>query len=56
MMATTVYAGVDAVTVEKGDRVARGQQIAKVRAADPSFLHFEVREGFESVDPLPYLK
>ncbi|NRA98492.1 MAG: LysM peptidoglycan-binding domain-containing M23 family metallopeptidase [Rhodobacteraceae bacterium] len=52
----TVYAGVDAVTVEKGDRVARGQQIAKVRAADPSFLHFEVREGFESVDPLPYLK
>lgn len=52
----TVYAGVDEVTVEKGDRVKRGQPIASVRAANPSFLHFEVREGFESVDPVPYLQ
>ncbi|MGR3756358.1 MAG: peptidoglycan DD-metalloendopeptidase family protein [Tranquillimonas sp.] len=52
----TVYAGVDNVAVNKGDRVKRGQEIARVRAGDPSFLHFEVREGFESVDPNPYLE
>lgn len=51
----TVYAGVDQVAVKKGDKVKRGQKVAVVRAADPSFLHFEVREGFESVDPGPYL-
>ena len=52
----TVYAGVDDISVGKGDSVQRGQKIAEVRDADPSFLHFEVREGFDSVDPLPYLQ
>ena len=51
----TVYAGVQDITVERGDTVSRGQQIAEVRPGEPSFLHFEVREGFESVDPVPYL-
>ncbi|WP_099823751.1 M23 family metallopeptidase [Oceaniglobus indicus] len=51
----TVYAGVDRITVNKGDTVKRGQQIAAVRAANPAVLHFEVREGFESVDPEPYV-
>lgn len=51
----TVYAGVDEIAVEKGDSVNRGDQIAVVRAASPPFLHFEVREGFDSVDPDPYL-
>ena len=51
----TVYANIDAIAVEKGDTVSRGQTIAKVRAGNPAFVHFEVREGFESVDPLPYL-
>jgi murein DD-endopeptidase MepM/ murein hydrolase activator NlpD len=51
----TVYAGVDDIAVEKGQTVKRGDTIAKVRDGSPSFLHFEVREGFESVDPLPYL-
>ena len=51
----TVYAGVEGVTVEKGATVSRGQTIATVRGGDPSFLHFEVREGFESVDPDIYL-
>ena len=51
----TVYSGVTGVTVEKGDSVKRGQKIAEVREGSPSFLHFEVREGFDSVDPLPYL-
>ena len=52
----TVYAGVDGVSLAKGATVKRGQAIARVRAGDPSFLHFEVRKGVESVDPLPYLQ
>jgi murein DD-endopeptidase MepM/ murein hydrolase activator NlpD len=51
----TVYAGVDDLRVEKGQQVTRGQQIAAIRAADPAILHFEVRQGFDSVDPAPFL-
>ncbi len=51
----TVYAGIDSIKVKKGDRVTRGQAIAQVRAADPAFLHFQVREGTVSVDPMSYL-
>ncbi len=52
----TVYAGVDSITVKKGDTVQRGQTIAKVRAGTPTFLHFEVRKGVESTDPVAYLQ
>ena len=52
----TVYANIDGIAVKKGDKVKRGQAIAKVRASDPAFLHFEVRQGFDSVDPMPYLQ
>jgi murein DD-endopeptidase MepM/ murein hydrolase activator NlpD len=52
----TVYAGVDGLKVAKGDRVKRGQTIAVVRAATPAFVHFEVRKGVDSVDPMPYLQ
>lgn len=52
----TVYANIDNIRVERGARVTRGQPIATVRAGDPSFLHFEVREGLESVDPMPFLQ
>lgn len=52
----TVYAGVDGVTLTKGAAVKRGQAIAVVRTGSPSFLHFEVRQGVDSVDPMPYLK
>jgi murein DD-endopeptidase MepM/ murein hydrolase activator NlpD len=51
----TVYANIDGLAVKKGDKVTRGQAIAKVRSSSPAFLHFEVRQGFESVDPMPYL-
>jgi LysM repeat protein len=51
----TVYAGVDNLKIKKGDRVKRGQKIATVRAGDPSFLHFEIRKGLDSVDPMPFL-
>ncbi len=51
----TVYANIDNLSVERGARVSRGQSIAQVAAGDPSFLHFEVRNGQESVDPMRYL-
>ncbi len=52
----TVYANIDGIRPAKGDTVQRGQQIAVVRPGNPAFLHFEVRKGFEAVDPLPYLQ
>ncbi len=52
----TVYANVEKITVKKGDRVRRGQQVASLRGGDNAYVHFEVRKGFESVDPEPYLK
>ncbi|WP_370255523.1 murein hydrolase activator EnvC, partial [Nioella sp.] len=52
----TVYANIDNIRVARGDRVSRGQTIADVGAGDPAFLHFEVRQGFESVDPTPYIE
>ncbi len=52
----TVYTHLDNITVKKGDAVSKGQVVGKVRAGDPSFLHFEVRKGFESTDPMAYLQ
>ncbi|WP_339718177.1 peptidoglycan DD-metalloendopeptidase family protein [uncultured Maritimibacter sp.] len=51
----TVYAGIDNIAVSKGDSVSRGQSIAQVRAADNPALHFQVRQGTSSVDPMQYL-
>lgn len=52
----TVYAGVDGLKVAKGDKVSKGQTIAAVRAGNPAFVHFEVRKGVDSVDPMAYLQ
>ncbi len=52
----TVYAGVDGLKVAKGDSVTKGQSIAAVRAGSPAFVHFEVRKGVDSLDPLPYVQ
>lgn len=53
----TVYVGVANVAVKKGDSVKRGQEIGKVAAGDPAFLHFEVRNtSKESFDPMTYLQ
>ena len=51
----TVYANIDDIAVAKGDRVKRGDKLAVVREGSPAFLHFQIREGTTSVDPLPYL-
>ena len=49
----TVYAGLDNLTVEKGQKVRAGQAIGTARSSGS--VHFEVRRGFESVDPEGYL-
>ncbi len=51
----TVYTHLERLTVEKDDQVSRGQVIGRVRAGDPTFLHFEVRRGMASADPADYL-
>lgn len=52
----TVYTQMDNLSVSKDDSVSRGQVIGKVRAASPSFLHFEVRRGLQSLDPNDFLQ
>ena len=42
--------------VKKGDKVKRGQSIAVIRPGDPAFLHFEVRKGVDSLDPMTFLQ
>ncbi|MFC3169516.1 LysM peptidoglycan-binding domain-containing protein [Paracoccus fontiphilus] len=49
----TVYTGLDGLDVSKGDSVSAGQSIGK--AGRGGFVHFEVRQGFDSVDPEKYL-
>ncbi|MDF1671410.1 MAG: peptidoglycan DD-metalloendopeptidase family protein [Roseovarius sp.] len=51
----TVYSNVGNVAVKKGDSVSRGQKLAEIRRDGTAAVHFEVREGFDSVDPVPYL-
>ena len=52
---TSVYANVDGVTVKKGDKVSKGQSIAKVSPGNPAFLNFIVLKGTQAIDPAPYL-
>jgi murein DD-endopeptidase MepM/ murein hydrolase activator NlpD len=54
----TAYAHNDSLLVKKGDKVKRGQTIARVGATGAVFgpqLHFEIRKGTEPVDPMTYL-
>ena len=52
----TVYANANNIIVKKGDSVSRGQKIAELPQKAPISLHFEVRKGFNSVDPMDYLR
>ena len=52
----TVYANIKDIEVEKGESIAAGQRLASVGGGDPAFLHFEVRRGFDAVDPEPLLR
>jgi murein DD-endopeptidase MepM/ murein hydrolase activator NlpD len=55
---TTAYAHNETLLVKRGDRVRRGQVIAKAGSsgsvATPQ-LHFEIRRGRRAVDPAEYL-
>lgn len=54
----TAYAHTDRILVERGDRVQAGQTIATVGtsgAVSEPQLHFEIRRGSDSVDPLDHL-
>lgn len=54
----TVYGRIGSVSLRKGELVSRGQQIGTV-ATPPSGnearMHFEVRRGAESLDPLQFV-
>ena len=52
----SVYAQLENLTVARGATVTQGQTIGRVRAGDPSFLHFEIRDGMNSVDPMRHLQ
>ncbi|MEO0566829.1 MAG: peptidoglycan DD-metalloendopeptidase family protein [Pseudomonadota bacterium] len=51
----TVYSNVGNLAVKKGDSVNKGGKLAEIREDGAAAVHFEVREGFDSVDPIPYL-
>jgi murein DD-endopeptidase MepM/ murein hydrolase activator NlpD len=54
----TAYAHNDTLLVKRGDKVERGQIVARVgktgNVTEPQ-LHFELRRGTRALDPLPYL-
>ncbi|MEL6204732.1 MAG: M23 family metallopeptidase [Pseudomonadota bacterium] len=52
---STIYGNVKDLSVSQGDRVRKGQEIAKVGDAEPPVFRFQVRDGVEAVDPNPYL-
>jgi murein DD-endopeptidase MepM/ murein hydrolase activator NlpD len=55
----TAYAHNEELAVKRGDKVKRGQVIAKAGKTgqvDQPQLHFEVRQGQKPVDPAPFLQ
>ncbi len=52
----TVYAGVGEVAVKEKDKVSRSQLLGKIRPGNPPFVHFEIRRGFEALDPMKFLE
>jgi murein DD-endopeptidase MepM/ murein hydrolase activator NlpD len=55
----TAYAHNDELMVKRGDKVQRGQVIAKAGrtgSVDQPQVHFELRQGSKPVDPVPFLE
>ena len=52
----TIYSNVANVAVAKGDAVERGGKIAEVPTDGPAAIHFQVREGLDSVNPMDYVR
>ena len=51
----TVYANLKDVELSTGAPVAKGQPVGAIAGGDKQFLHFEVRIGTESTDPVPFM-
>ena len=51
----TVYSNIAEVSLSMGDLVKRGETLGVVAGEGESFLHFEVRVGTASADPIPYV-
>ena len=51
----SVYANIGNIPVNKGQSVTKGQTIGQIREGEPPYLHFEIRDGLRSVDPMDYL-
>ncbi len=51
----TVYSNLAELRVAKGDQVTRGQTIGTLPNSGTPALHFEVRDGIESLDPNSFL-
>lgn len=55
----TAYAHNETLMVKRGDKVSRGQAIAKAGktgAVDQPQVHFELRQGSKPIDPMPHLE
>jgi murein DD-endopeptidase MepM/ murein hydrolase activator NlpD len=55
----TAYAHNDEMMVKRGDKVSRGQIIAKAGKSgqvEQPQVHFELRQGAKPVDPIPFLE
>jgi murein DD-endopeptidase MepM/ murein hydrolase activator NlpD len=55
----TAYAHADEILVKRGDKVQRGQIIAKAGrtgSVDQPQVHFELRQGSKPVDPVPFME
>lgn len=55
----TAYAHNDEMLVKRGDKVTRGQVIAKAGKSgqvEQPQVHFELRQGAKPVDPIPFLE
>jgi len=50
----TVYGRIEGVTVAKGDFVSQGQKIGVVSPSTQPRMHFEVRHGADSMDPVRF--
>ena len=51
----TVYANLTDVELGTGAPVTKGQPVGVIAGGDKQFLHFEVRIGTESTDPVPFM-
>ena len=52
----TVYASIYDIEVSKDDLVEKGQKIAVLGTTENASMHFEVRKGYDSIDPMRHLE